>query len=75
MIKIDNDDNEQCRQIAGNFDHHVDVVIRCGTHCPLEHTPSFTRSHWMPLLLVGECEHQIALVATMILILVENTEH
>jgi hypothetical protein len=43
MIKID--DNENCRHIAGNFDHHVDAVVGCGVHHPMDHIQSFTRSH------------------------------
>jgi hypothetical protein len=35
-------DNEKCRESAGDFDH-----------CPMEHILGFTRSHWMPSL--GKC--------------------
>jgi len=42
-IKID--DDKKCRQIAGKFDHHGDVSVRCKAHRPVEHIPGFT----MPL--------------------------
>jgi hypothetical protein len=45
--------NKKCRQIAGNFDCHVDAAVRRGAHCPIEHIQGFTRSHWM--LPSGEC--------------------
>ena len=66
------EDNKKCRQIAGNFDCHADVLVRCGAHCPMEHILSFTRSHWMSPL--GECSHRIAVAATMVNS-VENTKH
>ena len=45
---------EKCRQITGNFNHHADVVVRCGAHCWRKHIPVFTRvGHWMHTS--GEC--------------------
>jgi hypothetical protein len=29
---IKSNDNEKCKLIAGNFDHHADVGIQCGAH-------------------------------------------
>ena len=58
-------DDEKCRQIAGDFDCHADVAIRCGAHCPMEHIRGFTQSHWMPPLV--KCLHCIALVAAMVI--------
>ena len=40
-IKIVHD--KKGRQISGNFDHHVDMAVQCGVHCPIEHIPGFTR--------------------------------
>jgi hypothetical protein len=57
-------DNEKHRQIAGNFDCHADVVVRCGVHRPMEHIPGFTRSYWMPPS--GKCLRRIAPAATMV---------
>ena len=56
--------NEKCRQIAGNFNCHGDAAVRCGEHRPMEHTQGFTRSHWMPSLV--ECLLHIAPTATMV---------
>jgi len=42
------DNNEKCRQIAGNFDCHADAVVRRGAYCLMEIIQGFTRSHWMP---------------------------
>ena len=41
-------------------------MLQCnvGAHHPMDHTPGFPRSHWMPQL--GECLHCIAAVATMV---------
>jgi len=64
-------DNKKCRWIAGDFDCHVDVAVRCGAHRLMEHIPGFPRSHWMPPL--GECLCRIAPVATMVSEFVENT--
>jgi hypothetical protein len=58
-------DKEKCRQIAGNFDGHVDAVVRWGMHRPMEHISGFTRSHWMPPL--GECLHHIAPAAAKVI--------
>jgi hypothetical protein len=45
---------EKCRQITGNFNHHADVVVRCGAHCWRKHIPVFTRvGNWMHTS--GEC--------------------
>ena len=55
---------QKCRQIAGDFIHHADVVLRCGAHHPMEHLPSFARSHKMPPL--GKCLHRIAAAAAMV---------
>ena len=54
-------DNEKCRQIAGNFDCHVDEVG--GAMWGALPIPGFTRSNWM--LPSGECLHCIAAVAAM----------
>jgi hypothetical protein len=59
------DDNKKCRLIDGNFDGHVDAAVRCGTHCPMEHIPGFTRGHWMPPL--GKCLHRIAPAAAKVI--------
>ncbi len=66
MVVGDNgiDDDEKCRESAGDFDNHADVAVRCGVHCPMEHIPGFTRSHWMPPL--GKCLRHIAPAATMV---------
>jgi hypothetical protein len=49
---------------AGNFDCHGDAAVQCRAHCPMEHIPGFTRSHWMPPS--AECLHCIALAAAMV---------
>jgi len=64
-------DNIKCRWIAGDFDCHAYAAVRCGAHCPMEHIPGFTRSHWMPPL--GECLRCIAPVAVMVNEFVETT--
>jgi hypothetical protein len=51
------------REIAGCFDGHADVAVRCGAHCPMEHIPGFIRSHRMPSL--GKCLCCNALAAAM----------
>jgi hypothetical protein len=66
-------DNEKCRQIAGNFDHHADVAVQWGVHCPMKHIQGFTRSHWM--LPSGECLCRIAPAAVMVHEFVENTQN
>ena len=50
------DNNEKCRQIAGDFDCHADAAVQCGAHRPMEHILGFTQSHWM--LPLGECSHR-----------------
>jgi hypothetical protein len=65
--------NEKCRQIAGDFDHHADAPMRCGAHHPMEHIQGFTRSHWM--LPSGKCLHRIAPAAIMVHEFVENTQN
>ncbi len=66
-------DDKKCGQIAGNFDHHADAVVRCGAHCPMEHIQGFTRSHWM--LPSGKCLRRNAPAAVMVKTLVENTQN
>jgi hypothetical protein len=63
--KIDIKENGKCRVIIGNYDCHVDVALRCGAHCLMEHIQGFTRSHWMPQL--GECLHRIALATAKVI--------
>ena len=58
--------NKKCRQIAGNFDCHVDAAVRRGAHCPIEHIQGFTRSHWMPPLGECLCLCRTTLVAAMV---------
>ncbi len=65
VCKLKINDGKRCREIAYNFDHHVDAVVQCGTHCPMEHIPGFTRSHWMPPS--GKCLHCIALAAAKVI--------
>jgi hypothetical protein len=67
------DDDEKCRESAGDFDHHADAVVRCGVHRPMEHIPGFTRSHWMPPS--GECLRRIAPEAAMVDKYNENTQN
>jgi len=38
-------DNNNCWQIAGDFDCHADAGIQYGVHRPIEHVQGFTRSH------------------------------
>jgi hypothetical protein len=59
------DDTKKCRQIAGIFDGHADAGVQCTTHCPMEHIPGFTRSHWM--LPLGKCLHRIAPTAAKVI--------
>ena len=61
---IDINDYKKCREITGNFDHHVDAAVQCGAHHPMEHILGFTRSHWMPPS--SECLRHIALAAVMV---------
>ncbi len=30
---------------AGNFDGHVDTMVWCGAHCPMERIRGFMQSH------------------------------
>ena len=64
-------DNKKCRQIAGNFDCHVDATVQCGADRLIEHVHGFTRSHWMPPL--GKCLHRITPAAVMVDKFVETT--
>jgi hypothetical protein len=58
-------DSKKCRKIAGNFDGHADAAVQCVMHCPMEHIPGFTRSHWMPPS--GKCLRHIALAAAKVI--------
>jgi hypothetical protein len=58
------DDYKENREITGCFYDHGDVEVRCRAHRPMEHTPGFTRSHWMPPS--GKCLHCIAPAAAMV---------
>jgi len=49
---------------TGDVNCYGDLVVQCGAHCPMEHTPGFNRSHWM--LPLGECTHRIATVAVLV---------
>jgi hypothetical protein len=49
------DNNEKCRQIAGDFDRHADAAVQRGAHRPMEHIHGFTRSHCMPSLVKCLC--------------------
>jgi hypothetical protein len=73
MSKQRIDDNEKCRQIAGNFDCHTDAAVRCKAYRPMEHIPGFTQSHWM--LPSDKCFHRTAVLAAMVNNSVENTKH
>ena len=64
--------NKKCRWIAGDFDHHVDVAVRSRAHCPIEHIPGYTESHWMPPL--GKRLRHITLAAAMVNEFVENSQ-
>jgi hypothetical protein len=67
------EDNKKCRESAGDFDHQADAAVGCGAHCPMEHIPGFTRSHWM--LPLGKCLRRIAPSAAMVDEYVENTQN
>jgi hypothetical protein len=54
---------KKCMQITGDFDCHVDAVIRCNGHLPMEHIQGYTGSHWMPPS--GKCLRRIAPAAAM----------
>ena len=58
------DNNEKCRQIAGNFDCHADGAVRRGAQHPIDHIQGFTQSHWMlPLV---KCLCRIIRAAAMV---------
>ena len=58
-------DNRKCRHIVGSFNGHAYALVRWGAHCPMEHIPGFTRSHWMTPS--GKCGlHRIAPAAAMV---------
>jgi hypothetical protein len=61
-IKINND--KKCKEITGDFDHHVDAAIQFGEHCTMEHIQGFSRSHCMPSS--GKCLRRIAPAAAMV---------
>ena len=65
--------NNKCRRIAGNFDCHMDAVVRRGAHRPIEHVQGFTQSHWMPPS--DKCLRCIASAAAMVNKLVETTQN
>jgi hypothetical protein len=59
------DNIKKCRQIAGDFDGHVDAAVQCSAHPPMDYIPGFARSHWMPP--TGECLHRIAPAAAKVI--------
>ena len=67
------DDNEKCRQIAGNFDCHAGEAVWRGAHRSMDHIRGFTRSHWMQPL--GDCLRHIAPAAAMVDEFVETTQN
>ena len=73
MCKQQIDNNEKCRQIAGDFDCHPDAAVGCGAHCPMEHILGFTWSHWMSPS--SEWLHRIAAVAAMADDFSQKTKH
>jgi hypothetical protein len=66
------DDNEKCRESAGDFDH-LDAAVRCGAHHPMEHIPGFIRSHSMPPS--GKCLRRMAPAGAMVDKYIENTQN
>ena len=64
-------DNKKCRRIAGDFDCHTVVAVRCRAHRLIEHVQGFTRSHWMPPS--EKCLRRIALAAVKVDEFVETT--
>jgi hypothetical protein len=62
--------NQQCKKMGGNFDHHGFLIVQSGAHRPIKHIKGFTRSHWMPPL--GEC---LCCIAAMFAMLVENRKY
>ncbi len=67
------DDNEKCRQIAGDFDSHADAAVRPGAYRPMEHVQGFTGSHWMPPL--GKCLRRVNPAAAMVNEFDETTQN
>ncbi len=64
---------QKCRRIAGDFDCHADVVVRCRAHCVMEHIQGFTGSHWMPPSV--DCLRRIAPAAAMVNKFEYNTQN
>jgi hypothetical protein len=52
------DDEKKYRRFAGYFNDHVDALMRCSTHCLIDHNQGFTRSHWTSAS--GNYTHRIA---------------
>jgi len=50
-----------------------DAPVRRGAHCPIEHIPGFTGSHWMPSL--GKCLSRITPAAAMVINIVESKQN
>jgi hypothetical protein len=56
--------------MAKNADKSLDILmttgkgVQSGVYCPIDHIPSFARSHWMPPS--GKCLRRIAPVAAMV---------
>jgi hypothetical protein len=68
-----NDGNKKYTSNAGDIDHLADAAVQWRAHCPMEHIPGFTRSHWMPPL--GECLCRIAPAAIMVDEFIETTQN
>ena len=66
-------DNEKCRWIAGNFGCHAGAAVHRGVHPLMKHIPDFTQNHWMPPLV--KCLRRIASAAAMVDEFVENTQN
>jgi len=69
-------DNEKCRQIAGNFDSHADAAVQRGVHCPMEHIQATLGAtvcrHWVS----GKCQCRVAPAAAMVHEFIEtHTNH
>jgi hypothetical protein len=69
--KIDGD--KKYASNAGDFDGHVDTVVQCKVHRPMEHIRGFMQSHYMPPL--NECLRRIAPVAAMVDDFKQNKKH
>ena len=67
------DDNEKCRQIAGDFDCRADAAVWHGVHRLMEHIQGFTGSHLMPPS--GKCLLRITPEAAMVIKFVETTQN